>query len=352
MLKKNIRYRKWLLNLLLGVLISSFLILSIVFMVDPFLQYRSRDKGYILNPRYVTPGLIKNFDYDTIIIGSSMTQNFNMQVFREYFNDKPLHVNCGGMTTRDIVSSIKLANKINKAKKYYICIDLANFNSNTQRRIPEHLFRDDFFSKIRYSFSHEVWFEFIPVDMFLLGIQKIGKQLPEDYKYRIDVDYLGYWAHQHKFSRAIVMNKYQSNIDKVSEVDNKGLNERMKKNIDKFFEDLKDCKDKYNFFFPPYSVLFWHNADKKGYIKQYLDAKRYFVTKAIQQNHNVYDFQAEEFICDLDNYKDTTHYKPEINDWMTKCFYNNSNLVNDEITAENETKLLSILQKFSINNHY
>ena len=122
--------------------------------------------------------------------------------------------------------------------------------------------------------------------------------------------------------------------------------------IDTFFEDIRDYKGGYNFFFPPYSVLFWHNADKKGYIKPYLDAKKYFVKKAIQLNHNVYDFQSEELIGDLDNYTDTTHYKPEINDWMTKCFYNNSNLVNDEITAENETKLLSILQKFSINNHY
>ena len=51
--------------------------------------------------------------------------------------------------------------------------------------------------------------------------------------------------------------------------------------------------------------------------------------KAIQQNHNVYDFQAEELIGDLDNYKDTTHYKPEINDWMIRCFYNNNNLVNN-----------------------
>ena len=75
------------------------------------------------------------------------------------------------------------------------------------------------------------------------------------------------------------------------------------------------------------------------------------MSKAIQQNHNVYDFQAEELIGDLDNYKDTTHYKPEINDWMTRCFYNNNNLVNNETIAENETKLLNILQKFSINNH-
>ena len=33
---------------------------------------------------------------------------------------------------------------------------------------------------------------------------------------------------------------------------------------------------------------------------------------------------------DLNNYKDTTHYSPEINDWMVDCFANNSYIITEE----------------------
>ena len=82
---------KWFRNLL--VLIAGLLVLMMLFVyfIDPFLYYRSGDHRYWLNSRYVTKGVLEHEDYDTVIIGSSMVQNFRMQSFRDRQSDDRSH---------------------------------------------------------------------------------------------------------------------------------------------------------------------------------------------------------------------------------------------------------------------
>ena len=47
-------------------------------------------------------------------------------------------------------------------------------------------------------------------------------------------------------------------------------------------------------------------------------------------NVTVYDFQAIPEICDLDNYKDITHYSAQINEYMVDCFANKKYIVTSD----------------------
>ena len=76
------------------------------------------------------------------------------------------------------------------------------------------------------------------------------------------------------------------------------------------------------------------------------DGKKYFVEKALEKGVTVYDFQSIDFTLELDNYKDTTHYKPEINDYMTRCFATGEHVVTIENYAEYESKLIKMRNDF------
>ena len=75
--------KKWLLRLLALTMALVMLMCLCAWCIDPYMLYRVRDNQYLLNSRLVTPGLIKNYDYDTVLIGSSMIQNTDMQRFRD-----------------------------------------------------------------------------------------------------------------------------------------------------------------------------------------------------------------------------------------------------------------------------
>ncbi len=89
----------------------------VVYAVDPFFQFRVRDNTYTLNGLYVSPGLIKNYDYDTLIIGSSMTQNFDMDQVREVLGVKPLHIGIGAMHARKCRSTLRLPIRSGRQKR-------------------------------------------------------------------------------------------------------------------------------------------------------------------------------------------------------------------------------------------
>ena len=200
---------------------------------------------------------------------------------------------------------------------------------------------------LRYLFSYEAWFRYIPLDLAVSMLGKLSIDLPIKIQQATDVDYLGNWENDYLFGEDVVIRNYLNEDYGVSSVELEGLSVRMKKWTDKLFANLPGDKSRYYFFFPPYSVLFWYDAEQKGYFEIYQDAKRYFYEQATAYGAKVYDFQSAEFITDLNNYKDMTHYRAEINDWMVTCFSNQECLLNVEHLDKNIAKLRDAVTSFS-----
>lgn len=342
----KITKKKWLMIIIIAMLSLLIICNCLSFFIDPFFQYRYKDNQYMINAGYCAPGLIKTYDYDTIIIGSSMTQNFDMDLFRDELNCNPLHIGVGGMSDEDLIEYVKLANSVNKADVYYLCIDISGFSSESDTKTVEYLMKDDLLSKIQYSISYESLFRFMPIDMFFSVLSKIGYSFPESYRYRMKIDRFGYWGHQYQYDEESVINDWKVGVNAVSSVDTDDLYNKMIKGIDDFFAGLNLSDANYYFFFPPYSSLHWCNVQNGGYLECYLDAEEYFIEKANENGATVFYFQAAEQTTDLNNYKDTTHYSPKLNDWMTHCFSNNENIVTIENFSTYRTELLSNIETF------
>ena len=197
---------KWIVSFFSIVLVALSLLSAIAYIVDPFFQFRVRDNSYKLSEWFVSSGLIENYDYDTLIIGSSMIQNFDMNVFRNELGAKPLHIGLSGIRLPEIAQLMNLAYDVNKSENYYICVDLSVFTrDDTESRYPEYLLKKDILSRFRYLLSYEVWFRYIPVDVGFVLLDLMKVNLPEKFAYNKSVDRLGDWRLDHKFGKDIVL---------------------------------------------------------------------------------------------------------------------------------------------------
>ena len=334
---------KWIIRFFCVVLAILTLLSTIAFIVDPFMQFRVKDNAYMLTGRYVSSGLIKNYDYDTLMIGSSMTQNFDMELFRQQLGAAPLHVNLGGINATEIADLLNLAYDVQKADTYYIGIDILQFREGlTENHFPKHLMKSDFLSMLRYLLSYEVWFGYLPVDIAFILLDKIGWDFPEKFVYQKSIDLLGDWRLDFPvWGEQIVIDHYLNQQYSVSKVDSENLYQKNIAGIDAFFDRCDFTKGEHIFFFPPYSSLFWNELYNRGQLDIYLQTKKYFIEKAMQHGVCIYDFQGADFTMDLDNYKDSTHYMPHINDWMVQCFVTGDYT----ITADNMIQFQEKLQE-------
>lgn len=350
-MRKMLTAQRWLISFL-GIFLTVILILSLIaFAVDPFYQFRYEENHYFNNTaKFPGPGLVKNYEYDTLILGSSMTQNFDMELFRQELDAKPLHIGIGGMGVDELLAYIRLSEETGKCENYYICIDQYMLTDAETFKTPEYLFRDDAVSKLCYLFSYEVWFRYLPLDAVLTAANALGVPLPAKFAQSSDIDLLANWENDFYYGRDVVIRNYMNNEYGVSAVETEGLYERMTAWMDQLFESLPGEKERYHFFFPPYSVLFWCDAKSEGYFEIYQEAKRYFLEKAKYYGIEVFDFQAADCVYDLENYKDMTHYRAEINDWMVSCFADGTYLLDADTLDANITKLRNAVDVFISEN--
>lgn len=317
--------KKWLLRLCALVLAMVLLLCACAYCIDPYMQYRVRDNTYLLNSRLVTPGLIKNYDYDTVLIGSSMIQNTDMQLFRDTLGGRPLKITTGAISLTEISKLTQKIQELGKAENYYICLDQYLFQKeiwDDMDRFPDYLMDEHLYNDYRYLLGYETWMRFIPIDLALSAAKALGISLPEKFSQATSIDYLEDWRQDWQFGTQYVLNSYSPPAAAQQE-DCEIMYSRMVNRLESYLSLLDFQKGSYTFFFPPYSALFWHYAYQAGYGETYLKLKAYAIDRLAEyDNVEVYDFQADSLICDLDNYKDYTHYAPEINDWMLTCMAN------------------------------
>lgn len=339
MFHKKLTSKKWLIAVARLCMILMVVMMGMTYFIDPFFQYHVKDHQYMLNTKYVSPGLIKNYDYDTIMIGSSMTQNFDMQDFADEMDCKPLLIGSGGINLQEMVEYIELAQSQGKASDYYICADLYLFAQENDSTNIQYLFEDSALSTIKYVLSFEAWFRFMPVDVALTTAKKLGITLPAAFEKKMSIASYQYWGDEEIYGEDIVIERYKNGRYSISDVDTENLYPRMVEQIDLLFEKLDSSNENIYFFFPPYSALYWCEVQDSGYFNEYLRAKKYLIQQATDNGCVVYDFQSDELIQDLNNYKDYTHYSPQINLWMLQCFSEGRYVVTEENSAEYRSQL-------------
>lgn len=309
-MSKNKFYKILLVNLIL-----IFILGGAIFTIDPYQRYRKPfyNKTVSINQIAVNPGLLKNYKYDSLILGSSMAQNFISEEANINLNGKFINVSIGGAQAKDLQIILRTAQENKNLKKILISLDIWGFEGNVPNgpRSYKHLYDQNYLKDYKYLLNIQSWLD-------VLKILVKEKKNPYD---------LTFDGGNYIYKKENVLRDYEESKKLKN---NKILNiEKIKNTIENTW--VKEIKENQNtefiFYFPPYSILtykMWGNT-----FFDYMNIKKTLIENMVSySNVKIYDFQnIKEITHELDYYKDFSHYHPKINSWMLSEMKNNSNRV-------------------------
>lgn len=321
------------------VLISISSIILINFLIDPFQQYRIPYFYKLGNlreeERYLNAGLIRNKRYDSILIGSSITRNFDEEYLKKTLDWNIVKLTMSDANQEEIKFVLEHVN-MSKVKNIIISIDIGAFKERkSEIKIPKYLYKEKLSLKDSYIYLTNIGILKQSFKLVYYNL-KYNKNIEEKFK-------LGY---EYTYSKKEVLkNQKIKNIPLNYEIDLKDCPVRMIENFNKTLKIILEKNNTKNIilFFPPYSIITYKNMVAEKSIQEYL-ALKFFLVNTISNYSNVkiYDFQDIESIThNLNNYGDKLHYSPEVSkklvDYIAEDCY--------RITPENVIKRIENLKK-------
>lgn len=295
--------------------------------------------------------------FDSIIIGSSLSENFRPEYIPEKTSLKrTLKIAIGYSTP--VEQNILVQRAIDKGNIHHIYWEIfpylyhmpENYNfSNiaTLERFPAYLYNNEKIDDYRYIFN---------LSTLVSSIDIIQGE-----KYFIDtIEKIGYWENlcgsqnicdQFYSAEAIekIINEY---TPKKISIEEKKLNQsEVYKNFDEFvlkkINNYCNSQISIDLFFPPVSMLWFSNlTDKDFYYEFYL--LRHAVTKTSScRNVRVFAFNNELWITgDLSNYHDPKHFYGSIHDFIIDAMAQNRNRVTLENIDDFENQMIININEY------
>jgi len=298
-------------------------IILFTFVADPFLVYHRPtwyQPTFYSQERYMNQGLVRQFEYDTIIIGTSMTQNFRPSQVNEATGGKVVKLSISGSTADEHYYTAKLALETGKVKRVIWGLDYFSLKFRAENPdFPAYLYDDAYWNDYRY------WFNYTVFKHFARGIQRtFAGAKPQN------IDLLNNWERQVTFDRERAIAAYR--IAKRQEV-GYGSNEEplplIKDNFNRYILSLVQRYPEVDFFFyyPPYSILrqnVWYELNPIRFANQLAMRKYMFERFSAYPNTAVFDFQTETaWTHDLSGYSDLSHHRGEWNEKIAEAIGRN-----------------------------
>lgn len=309
--------KSWVILTLICLLLCIGGAVAAVTIVDPFELYH---KATLYRPpidngtqSYSNAGIAKSYEYDSVIIGSSMTENFSPSQLDEVFGGTFVKLCINGGSPFNHGQMMTMAFATHDVKRVFYGIDielLTYFHTTPKTKMPDFLYDFNLFNDTQYWFNKTVLAKYIPECLAAWG---------QDQSDQRDTMYT--WGDLYPYGKDAVMRGKTISPAQVRQRDRSDPPEfsrqyylNFETNYRPYIEAHPDTE--FIFFFPPYSVMRWYEFYAEGTMGYYLD-QRVALTEALlpYDNVRIYDFTAEvDWITDLDNYIDTSHYGPWIND--------------------------------------
>lgn len=305
-------YRKLLKNIILLSAMLFVLCCLAVFVIDPFFHYHKPVLGLkaVLNEKeYQCIGTIRNFDYDALIVGSSVCENYNNGWINEKFDVNSIKAIRSYGATADLCYFIDEAYANHDIKKIFYNIDPGSLAGMPQLTFestgcPMYLYDHNAFNDIEYLLNKDVLFSRIP---YMISKSYIGNYDEGD-SYN--------WGQWKEFNSDMVLGLYirKHSISTMKAKDY--YKEECQANID-LLTDIVEAhpETEFYFFVPPYSFVWWDNIYRYGDTDAYINNLKMCASKLLEYN-NVrfyYFLDDEDIVTNLENYMDVLHFSPDIN---------------------------------------
>lgn len=303
------------LTLLAGALA---LIIGAVVIIDPFEVYHQATAFAppITNGTqiYSNAGIAKNYEYDSVIIGSSMTENFRPSQLDSLLGGRfvKLCINAGSPYNHR--QMMELAFGTHEVQRIVYGLDVGMFTyfyTQPKCEMPDYLYDGNLFNDVRYWFNMSVLGRYIPQCLKTLGQHDESQR-----------DTMYTWGDLYEYGPDAMLAGVDLSTGRVEQQDARNetpvlaqatlLN--VEHNVLPFIQAHPETE--FIFFLPPYSAARWFQFYAIGTLSYHLNQKEAIIdTLLAYDNVRVYDFQGRtDWITQPDNYIDAEHYGPWIND--------------------------------------
>ena len=285
--------------------------------VDPFQQYRLAAAEQARFPRalqrYINPGLARNADYDLVLTGSSLMENYDLAEVNRLCNARSINLATSAMAGFEQRKILEVALRHRAPRRVVMTLDFNSFAPPVDSSLPEiadplplYLYDDNVLNDFRYLISG-------PVTMRTLSILR-GVRIGN---FSTNFNRAWSWDHEVTFSRERALKDIDfTNINRRFKQGPR-TRERMHANFDANIAAPIEQHPGTDFtlVFPPYSIVVWADFVQRGQLDVSLEFKRHvFQRLGALPNVRILDMQWDAgIIQNLDLYTDIYHFNPAIN---------------------------------------
>ena len=348
--------KKWFFLFLVEISVLLFGTISMVIFVDPYFHYhKPKDNMFytLSNQRSQNDGIIKNFDYDSIITGTSMTENFKSSEFGKIFHTKSIKVCFSGGTYKEINDNLKKAFDSGHEIKYILrCLDYMTIikDKDAMRwelgEYPTYLYDKNPFNDVKYVLNKEI--------ICNICIPMLGRAYLKRKEGGItSFDVYSNWNNKYTFGAESVLG---DRIKYIKAEEDMSLTEAecetVKSNIQQNVTSLAQAHPEtvFYYFFSPYSIAYWGELLENGTLNKQIEAEKIAIEEILKcENIKLYSFNnCWDITTNLDNYKDSNHYGEWINTEILYMIYNGIG----RLTQDNYKQYLEAEQRFYSSYNY
>jgi len=322
------------------------------YVVDPFHYYRGLTA---INPvflgsgyqRYLNVGLARHFRYDTVVIGSSVTENFLPSYLAKSWGARAMKLSISGSTAYEQSLILKEALATGQVKHVIWAIDFGFYGGAERVRddeapFPYHMYRRLPVSNLEYLLS--------------LSTLEYSLKILKGYG-TADLDALDTWHRRFEFGRAAVLRswggdcglfarKYRNDIRLPASV-----LDPMRNSVRRNLADLVRSNPNvvFHLFFPPVATLFYIPADGGNLLNAL--PLREAVAEAVGDLPNVRlsDFQTDARLTDaLDRYKDLIHFDLATTESVIDSLRDGSHRVAGHDVAATNARLIRHVNEYTL----
>ena len=308
-----------------SLLLSALLVMGTInFAIDPLFQYHKPWFGlepYIVNAHYQGAGIAKNFEFDNVALGNSLSENFVVTDLDEALDGKTAKLTSSGTYVFDWTFLLNiLADRSKQPERILMNMDPNFFVKESKRDttpFQKFLCDNNYLNDVEYLYNFTLTknYTFRSIDA------NINNSIP-------DHNLLFMWDGGDACGKEIALKNYYIDKEK-GEWGSCIYTDSNLELLKEYFIRMENTE--FIFFCSPYSVLFWYDIIERGLFQEYKEAyEKCFEFMSQFNNVSVYfwtDSAMKNIISDLENYKDSYHYGAHINKIILERIGNNEGLL-------------------------
>ena len=327
-------------RLSIGLLLCIFLALSLtVYLIDPFQIYRLAE-NYLppidnTTQVYSNAGIVKNYPYDSAIVGTSVTENFRPTLLDQQFGGHFIKLCTSGGTVHSHAILMERAFNTHHLRRIVYGLDiysLVGAPDKVPHPLPEYLYNTNPFDDVQYFLNRSVLAVFLPRCFRTWGQKQTDTLRDSMYS----------WAGKDPYGPEALYNAQFTPPTHLQPADAylAQAEENLRVNLLPFITAHPDTE--FIFFFPPYSAAEWSTMESRGTLEALLSLRLLCYERlSPYPNEKLYDFTTrKDWVLDLSNYKDTTHYGIWINDAIGECIAKGEALITAPEQIETNSRQL------------